>query len=162
MDEKSKKEFNRLYMSEFVTIIVCGALLYALTESTGEPLDLRLLIPGGLLIFILLQSAGYWFYRYHQVGKPVDSYPWVMPLFSFLKKANKFLLLIYPLFCVFMAFFFSDKLLSPMNIFGVILYIFSIIEIINYFYYNVNIKNLKKKDPSELAIELGEYKRKTS
>ncbi|MGL4606651.1 MAG: hypothetical protein ACRCU3_04225 [Eubacteriaceae bacterium] len=160
MKEHSKKEFNRLYMSEFVTIIVCGSLIYALTESSGEPLDLRLIIPGSLLIFILLQSTGYWFYRYHQLDQPKDIYPWVMPLFSFLKRLDRFLLLIYPTFSLYLVIFDFSKFLSLLNLFGFILYAFSVIEIINYFYYNVTIGNLKQKNPSELALELREYERK--
>lgn len=88
MTEKTKKELNRLYMSELLTALVCGMLMYLLTDSTGQPLDLRLLIPGGVLIFIILQSAGYWYYRYQLLEDPRNPMDWVMPVFSMLKKLD--------------------------------------------------------------------------
>ena len=88
MTEKTKKELNRLYMSELITALVCGMLMYLLTDSTGQPLDLRLLIPGGVLIFIILQSAGYWYYRYQLLDNPRNPMDWVMPFFAVLKKLD--------------------------------------------------------------------------
>lgn len=159
MKEISKKELNRLYMSELVTTIVCGSLIYMLSESSGGELDIRLLLPGTILIFIILQSAGYWFYRYQRMENPKESYPWVMPLFSILKKLNPFLFVLYPLLCFYLLIIDPGKLFVPMNLFGLILYGFSILETINYFFYNINIGNLKTKYPSELAIELSGYEK---
>lgn len=157
MTEKSKKELNRLYMSELLTALVCGTLMYLLTDSTGQPLDLRLLIPGGVLIFVILQSAGYWYYRYQLVDNPHNPIDWVMPLLSVLKKANLALFAVYPLYLLYLVIFQFDQLFMTMNIFGLILYAFSIIEYINYYYYSVQISNLKKKVPSELSVELSRY-----
>lgn len=160
MAEKSKKELNRLYMSELVTACVCGILMYLLTDSTGQPLDLRLLLPGGILIFIILQSAGYWYYRYQRLDNPSSSYAWVMPLFSVLKKLNLVLFAFYPLYCIYLVIFQSEQFLMTMNIFGLILYAFSIIEYLNYYFYNIQLGNLKKKVPSELNVELSHYENK--
>lgn len=159
MEEKSKKELNRLYMSEIITAIVCGSLIYVLSESPGGELDIRLLLPGAILIFIILESAGYWFYRHHLIENPGIHYSWVMPLFSHLKKLNRYLFISYPLLCLYLLVIDPGKLFVPMNIFGLILYAFSIIENLNYFYYNINLRNLKTKTPSELAVELSVYKK---
>lgn len=160
MTEKNKKELNRLYMSELITALVCGVLMYLLTDSTGQPLDLRLLIPGGVLIFIILQSAGYWYYRYQLIDNPHTPIEWVMPLFSVLKKIDLGLFAVYPLYLLYLIIFQSDQFFVTMNIFGLILYGFSIIEYINYYYYSVQISNLKKKAPTDLNLELSEFEKK--
>ncbi|MGV8906372.1 MAG: hypothetical protein ACOH15_07220 [Acetobacterium sp.] len=160
MEEKSQKEFNRLYMSEIVTAMVCGALIYMLSESPGGTLDIRLILPGAILIFIILESAGYWFYRYHLVTNPEGHYSWVMPLFFNLKKLNRYLFILYPLLCLYLLITDPTKLLVPMNLFGLILYAFSILENINYFYYNINFRNIKTRNPSELALDLSYYEKK--
>nr|WP_320024013.1 hypothetical protein [uncultured Acetobacterium sp.] len=160
MTEKTKKELNRLYMSELVTALVCGVLMYLLTDSTGQPLDLRLLIPGGVLIFIILQSAGYWYYRYQLIDNPHTALNWVMPLFSGLKKVNLGLFALYPLYLLYLVIFQSNQFFVTMNIFGLILYGFSIIEYINYYFYSVQISNLKKKVPSDLNLELSAFEKK--
>ncbi|KNZ43186.1 hypothetical protein [Acetobacterium bakii] len=157
MEEKSKKELNRLYMSELVTVLVCGSLIYMLSDSSMGQLDIRLIIPGSILIFIILQSAGYWYYRYRLAENPGTDYPWVMPLFSIFKKTNRVLFFSYPIFCIYLLIVDQGMLFIPMNIFGLILYGFSILENINYFYYNVTIGNLRAKMPSDLAIELSNY-----
>ncbi len=157
MTEKTKKELNRLYMSELVTALVCGMLMYLLTDSTGQPLDLRLLIPGGVLIFIILQSAGYWHYRYQLLDNPSSPIDWVMPVFAVLKKLDRVLFALYPLYLLYLVIFKSDVFFMTMNIFGLILYVFSLIEYYNYYYFSVQIGTLKKKIPSELSRELSHY-----
>lgn len=159
MTEKTKKELHRLYMSELVTALVCGTLMYLLTDSTDQPLDLRLLLPGGVLIFIILQSAGYWYYRHQQVDDPYTPRNWVLPLFFVLKKLNLGLFAVYPLYALYLAIFHADQFFVTMNIFGLILYAFSIIEYINYYFFSVQIGNLKKKVPAELSIELSDYEK---
>jgi hypothetical protein len=158
MTEKTKKELNRLYMSELLTALVCGMLMYLLTDSTGQPLDLRLLIPGGVLIFIILQSAGYWYYRYQLLEDPRNPMDWVMPVFSMLKKLDLALFALYPLYLLYLLIFQPDAFFMTMNIFGLILYAFSMIEYYNY-YFSVQIGTIKKKVPSELSLELSHYEK---
>lgn len=159
MTEKTKKELNRLYMSELVTALVCGMLMYLLTDSTGQPLDLRLLIPGGVLIFIILQSAGYWYYRYQLLDNPRTPMDWVMPVFSVLKKLDLALFALYPLYLLYLLIFLPSTFFMTMNIFGLILYAFSIIEYYNYYYFSVQIGLIKKKVPAELSLELSQYEK---
>lgn len=159
MEQKSKKELNQLYMSELVTAFVCGSLIYMLSESPGGALDIRLILPGAILIFIILESAGYWFYRHQLVLNPGSHYSWVMPVFSLLKKLNRYLFILYPMLCVYFLVFDPARFFVPMNFFGLILYAFSILENTNYFYYNINLRNLKTKNPSELALDLLRYEK---
>ncbi|PKM49685.1 MAG: hypothetical protein CVV01_00755 [Firmicutes bacterium HGW-Firmicutes-6] len=159
MTEKTKKELNRLYMSELITALVCGMLMYLLTDSTGQPLDLRLLIPGGVLIFIILQSAGYWYYRHQLVDNPRNPMDWVMPIFSVLKKLDLALFALYPLYLLYLVILKPEAFFMTMNIFGLILYAFSMIEYYNYYYFSVQIGLIKKKVPSELSLELSQYEK---
>ncbi|MBU4541875.1 MAG: hypothetical protein KJ774_11720 [Firmicutes bacterium] len=159
MTEKTKKELNRLYMSELVTALVCGMLMYLLTDSTGQPLDLRLLIPGGVLIFIILQSAGYWYYRHQLLDNPRTPMDWVMPVFSVLKKLDLALFALYPLYLLYLVLLKPEAFFMTMNIFGLILYAFSIIEYYNYYYFSVQIGTIKKKIPAELNLELSQYEK---
>ncbi|WP_296557890.1 hypothetical protein [uncultured Acetobacterium sp.] len=159
MTEKTKKELNRLYMSELVTALVCGMLMYLLTDSTGQPLDLRLLIPGGVLIFIILQSAGYWYYRHQLLDNPRTPMDWVMPVFSVLKKLDLALFALYPLYLLYLVLLKPEAFFMTMNIFGLILYAFSIIEYYNYYYFSVQIGLIKKKVPAELSLELSQYEK---
>ena len=159
MTEKTKKELNRLYMSELITALVCGMLMYLLTDSTGQPLDLRLLIPGGVLIFIILQSAGYWYYRYQLLDNPRNPMDWVMPFFAVLKKLDLALFALYPLYSVYLVILKPEAFFMTMNIFGLILYAFSMIEYYNYYYFSVQIGTIKKKVPSELSLELSHYEK---
>jgi len=160
MSEKTPKELNRLYMSELITALVCGMLMYLLTDSTGQPLDLRLLIPGGVLIFIILQSAGYWYYRYQLVDNPRNPMDWVMPVFAVLKKLDLALFALYPLYLLYLLIFQPDGFFMTMNIFGLILYAFSLIEYYNYYYFSVQIGVIKKKVPAELSLELSHHEKK--
>ena len=159
MSEKTPKELNRLYMSELITALVCGMLMYLLTDSTGQPLDLRLLIPGGVLIFIILQSAGYWYYRYQLLDNPRNPMDWVMPFFAVLKKLDLALFALYPLYSVYLVILKPEAFFMTMNIFGLILYAFSMIEYYNYYYFSVQIGTIKKKIPSELSLELSHYEK---
>lgn len=159
MTEKTKKELNRLYMSELVTALVCGMLMYLLTDSTGQPLDLRLLIPGGVLIFIILQSAGYWYYRHQLLDNPRTPMDWVMPVFSVLKKLDLALFALYPLYLLYLVLLKPEAFFMTMNIFGLILYAFSMIEYYNYYYFSVQIGVIKKKVPAELSLELSQYEK---
>ncbi|MDD3307103.1 MAG: hypothetical protein PHO29_08425 [Acetobacterium sp.] len=160
MSEKTPKELNRLYMSELITALVCGMLMYLLTDSTGQPLDLRLLIPGGVLIFIILQSAGYWYYRYQLVDNPRNPMDWVMPVFAVLKKLDLALFALYPLYLLYLLIFQPDGFFMTMNIFGLILYAFSLIEYYNYYYFSIQIGVIKKKVPAELSLELSHHEKK--
>lgn len=160
MSEKSKKELNRLYMSELVTALVSGMLMYLLTDSTGQPLDLRLLLPGGVLIFVILQSAGYWYYRFQLLDNPSSALDWVIPLLYRLKKLNLVLFVLYPLYLVYLGIFQPAQFFMTMNLFGLILYGFSIIEYINYYHFSLQLTDLKNKKKSELNLELSRYENK--
>ena len=147
MTEKSKKELYRLYMSELVTAMICGLLMYALTDSTDQPLDLRLLLPGAILIFIVLQSAGYWYYRHYQIDHAGASFAWIMPLYSILKKLNRFLFVLYPLFCLYLLVTNPSGFFVTMNIFGCFPSLNTSIIIITVFNWRISVIKSRRNYP---------------
>lgn len=156
MSQKNKVDYKQLYSSELITALVCGALIYMMSQSAQVGLDLRVLLPGGILIFIILQSAGYWYYRKTIATASNSNYKWVLPTFSFLKRVNPFLFLTYPLFLIVLLLFKSSELLAPITIFGLILYGFAILEYLNCYYFSLQIRTFKK--PTELSLEIDTYR----
>lgn len=154
MSPKTTKDFQQLYSSELITALICGALIYMMSQSVG--LDLRLLLPGAILIFIILQSAAYWYYRKQVASNPDHHYPWVMAVFSAFKKLNPFLFLAYPGFLLILLIFKRSALFSAATIFGLFLYAFSILEYFNCYYFSFQIRNFKK--PTELCLEIDAYR----
>ena len=152
-----EKDFKRLYMSELVTALVVGSLLYMTSKTNGLGFDLRLYLPCGLLIFIILQNAGYWYYRQQQKSNPGGDYRWVIPTFSRLKRINPFLLVIYPLYLIGLLLFYRPALWAPVNIFGLLLYGFSIVEYFNCYYFSFQLANLKEKAPTDLNLEIQDF-----
>lgn len=152
-----KKDFNRLYMSELVTALVVGALLYMTAKSNALGFDLRLFLPGGLLIFIILQNAGYWYYRHQQKINPGGDYRLVIPAFAFLKRFNPLILAFYPLCMIVLMLFYQSQLWSVVNIFGILLFGFSILEYYNYYFTSLQLANLKKKIPTDLNLEIQDH-----
>ncbi len=154
MPKKTKKDFQQLYSSELITALICGALIYMMSQSVG--LDLRLLLPGGILIFIILQSAAYWYYRKQVASNPDRPYKWVIAVFSALKKLNPLLFLAYPLFLIILLIFKGDSLFSAATIFGLFLYAFSIVEYFNCYYFSFQIRTFKR--PTDLCLEIDAYR----
>lgn len=154
MSAKTSKDFQQLYSSELITALICGALIYMMSQSVG--LDLRLLLPGGILIFIILQSAGYWYYRKRASSNPDSHYQWAIAIFSSLKKLNPFLFLVYPLFLLILLIFKRSTLFSAATIFGLFLFAFAILEYFNCYYFSFQIRNFKK--PTELCLEIDAYR----
>lgn len=157
MENKDAKQCHKLFISELVTLIICGYLVYLLSSTLESGLDIRLILPGAILVFTLLQGCGYWLYRERAAaGKSVNR-ELILKAFMLLKKITPFIIGIYPLFLVVMLIMKPGAILMPFNLFGLILLFFSVIEYINYYYFDVNIWNFKRRNPSELAAELSEF-----
>ena len=59
MDNKDAKQCHRLFLSELATMVVCGYLVYLLSTTLEGGLDIRLILPGAVLIFTLIHASGY-------------------------------------------------------------------------------------------------------
>ncbi|MEG0377178.1 MAG: hypothetical protein RR614_01730 [Eubacterium sp.] len=160
MENKDAKQCHKIFISELITMIICGYLVYLLSSTLETGLDIRLILPGAILIFTLLQGCGYWLYRDRSAsGKSVDR-ELIMKAFVLLKKITPFVIAVYPLFLVVMLIMKPGAILMPFNLFGLILLFFSVIEYINYYHFDVNIWNFKARNPSDLARELAEFSSK--
>lgn len=157
MENKDPKQCHKIFISELITMVICGYLVYLLSSTLESGLDIRLILPGAILIFTLLQGCGYWLYRDRAASnKPVDR-TLIMKGFVLLKKITPFVIGIYPLFLIVMLIMKPGAILMPFNLFGLILLFFSIIEYINYYHFDVNIWNFKTRNPSDLAKDLAEF-----
>lgn len=157
MDNKDAKQCHRLFISELATMVVCGYLVYLLSTTLEGGADLRLILPGAILIFTLLQGCGYWLYRDRQAaGKPVNQ-PAVLRGFTLLKKLTPVVIALYPLYLIVLLFTNRGALFVPFNLFGLILLFFSTAEYINYYYFDMNIWNFKARRPSDLSSELAAF-----
>ena len=119
-------------------MVVCGYLVYLLSTTLEGGLDIRLILPGAVLIFTLLQGCGYWLYRDQAAsGKSVNRTT-VLRIFSLLKRVTPFVIGLYPLFLLVLLFADRGALFVPFNLFGLILLFFSIAEYVNYYYFSMN------------------------
>ncbi len=157
MKKRNAKECQKLFISELVTTGICAYIIYALSGTLETGLDIRLLIPGAILIFVLLQGVAYWHYRKEDAaGEWVDRTQ-TMAIFKGLRTITPVILAIYPLFLLYLLLFNAADLWVPFNLFGVILCLFAGIEYINDYYFSVRIGNFKKRIPSDLAMELADH-----
>src|SRR5665647_2680159 len=90
------KRFGRPFVLKFVSSPIINKY-----EHIEESKLNAVLFP----IFLILESAGYWFYRHQLVLNPGTHYSWVMPVFSLLKKFNRYLFVLYPLLCLYFLIF---------------------------------------------------------
>ena len=160
MDNKDAKQCHRLFLSELATMVVCGYLVYLLSTTLEGGLDIRLILPGAVLILTLLQGCGYWLYRDQAAsGKSVNRTT-VLRIFYLLKRITPIVIGLYPLFLLVLLFADRGALFVPFNLFGLILLFFSIAEYVNYYYFSMNIWNFKTRSPSDLSVELAAFKQK--
>ena len=160
MDNKDAKQCHRLFLSELATMVVCGYLVYLLSTTLEGCLDIRLILPGAVLIFTLLQGCGYWLYRDQAAAGNSFSPTTVLRIFSLLKRVTPFVIGLYPLFLLVLLFADRGALFVPFNLFGLILLFFSIAEYVNYYYFSMNIWNFKTRSPSDLSVELAAFNQK--
>ncbi|MEG0377467.1 MAG: hypothetical protein RR614_03205 [Eubacterium sp.] len=159
MDEKNIKQIHKIFISEIATTFICGYIIYLLSTTLASGLDMRLIIPGVILIFVLLQGCVYWFFRDREAnGKPYNSAIF-LKIYGFLKKLTPYIILLYPLFLLYLLLFNRELLFVPFNVFGLILLFFAVIEYINYYYFNVNIGNMRTRIPSDLAVQLDKFEK---
>jgi ABC-type uncharacterized transport system permease subunit len=158
MEKKTENQCHKLFLSELVTAIVCGYILYSLLDSTGAGADIRLILPGALLIFVLLQGAGYWYYRRQAVrGDIMDKErARILDIFAALKRLTPYVLCLFPLMILYFLVFDRASLPNMYNLFGLILWICSGIEFVNNYYFSVRFGNFKTKSASDLAMELAQ------
>lgn len=95
----------------------------------------------GVLNFILLQSSFYWFIKWCRWRRKTACVPGLIPLFAVLKKINVILLCIAPLLFLLEMFMWKRSTL-PIELLGLFVYFFAIIEYINYFH--IQLTNYKK------------------
>lgn len=134
-----RKELKRLAIYEFMAIPnfwFVYILLWILCVKAGinfvnTPI---IIYPLSLLDFILLQGSIYWYICLRRIdGKNVPKKN--AQIYSNLKVINLFLILLY------IPIFFRFKASTNHSMIGIFIYIFSILEYINYFFIRLSYKN---------------------
>lgn len=137
--ELLRKELKRLAICECMAIpnfwFVYMAWSMVFIEINQDFVHTSIIIyPLTLLSFILLQGSIYWYICLKRIdGKKVSKK--VPYTYSRLKIINLFLIVIY------IPIFFTFKVSINYSIIGIFIYIFSILEYINYFFIRLSYKN---------------------
>ena len=149
-----KKKILNLALGEFTAL--CTFIFVRRLFDLGQASHLSFLY----LIFILLQGSGYWFYRYRLLRKKEHYTKNVVRIFKILKQINLIILVILGLSILFYKNNNQDLIIA------IGLYIFGIIEYINYYHYRLsygksgfNIKMLMRTGLKKSSINkmLNEY-----
>lgn len=131
-----KKEFLNLGLGEFAAL--CTFIFVRRLFDLGQASNIAFYY----LIFILFQGSMYWFYRYLLIVKKERIHSIVVKLFRFSKGLNFILLITIGI----MLFYYKTSIKDL--IIGIGLYLFGIIEYVNYYFYRLSYGksgfNLKK------------------
>lgn len=143
--KKLKNRLVYLFTGEFFAVVVFTFVyFYKFSSNHSYSLMYALFV----LNFILLQSSIYWFVKWQRLKNKRMTLSNLYNMLSVLKQLNLFLLCVAPLV------FIMDMVVLERASFSIILltlfvYIFSVIEYINYFYIQLtNYKNGRGKKPS--------------
>jgi hypothetical protein len=126
---------------EFLNIFLLPAYLYSvltlLKVKNWQPYALAM----GLICFILAQGVFYWHLKLQAIDKNTISLPaFFYPIFSFFKWANLLLLLTYPVLLVYSRM--EPSLDFRVSIWSNLLFLFGVLEYVNYYYYQLSHDNL--------------------
>lgn len=156
MEKKTPEQCQKLMMGELVTAIICGYIIYSLGIVDLPSPDLRLVIPGAVLVIIILQGAFYWLYRKHSAEEktlPVARRS-ILLIFKTFKTINPVLIALFPIYALILLITDRREFLSLFTLFGVLLTLFSIYEYFNYYFFNFRAGRGQGLPPSDLADEL--------
>lgn len=138
-----KKKLISLFTGELASSIVFVLVLLSLKSNYNlELLDPILLFPFVTLIFILLQGSYYWLYCIRRINKKQVNQPLFRTIYRNLKIVDLILIMIYPGVIVLNNSFGINSIFRFESLLGLFFYIFSIVELINYFYIRLSYGNL--------------------
>ncbi len=143
-------DYRRLIISEVVTMIVCGMIIYELMKLHGSMWDMRLLLPGAILLIMLAQGAVWWWYKMLLCGSERFREDAFMRFFRFFNQADPYIIAIYPVYILIVLLTNRAAFFSPLNIFGCLLDVFAAVEYINYYKMSLNYTNWKTRATSGL------------
>ena len=117
--------------------------LISIKVNTNLNIDMIILFPFTVLLFILFQGSYYWYYCLRKVtGKAVNK-SWFKILYRTLRFLDIILILLYPLIMIFMFGWYGEGFKANAIFLGIFLYFFGIAEYINYFYVRLSYGKFK-------------------
>jgi len=129
-----KKELVSLCTGEIAASIVFIFVLISLKSSLNLSIDMIILYPFSILVFILFQGSYYWFYRLKNINRKQVKQHRFRFVYRALRTIDLILIMLYPVIMIYEFLFRSLVSVSGKTFVSFFIYIFSIIEYINYFY----------------------------
>ncbi|MCM1565635.1 MAG: hypothetical protein NC238_06740 [Dehalobacter sp.] len=138
-----KKELISLCIGEIVASLTFILALISVKNNTNVNIDVVIMYPFCVLLFILFQGSYYWFYRLKMItGKKVNKNGF-RRTYRLLKIIDLILILLYPVIII-LGFAYDDVVFTKFStLIGIFIYLFGIAEIINYFYVRLSYRKAK-------------------
>ena len=128
---KLKRELKRLIIFEYFNSIVFITLYFYLIWLFGKQFSITVFYPVLCCSIILLQGTAYWGICLLRIEKKIKRSKNIIKTFAFFRALNIIGLSFYPV----LVYFYTP---SPAELFlGIGIYVFAIIENINYFYFRL-------------------------
>lgn len=137
---KVKKRLYRLWTGELAASFVFIFLLFSLKQKLH--LDILIVYPFSILIFILLQGSYYWFYCLRRINKKQVNPTRFIGVYKVLRLFDLFLISLFPFISVY-SWLGGSQLTWVKISLALAIYFFAVGEYINYYYIRLSYDNLE-------------------
>ena len=136
-----KKQLISLCLGEIVASIAFIIALLTFKYNFGLEINLEIIYPFFILLFVLFQGSYYWYYCLKRIGKKSRNTKRFKGFYKQLKLLDLILIIIYPLILVYKVVFLKDLIIRFETTLGLFIYIFTMLEYVNYFYVRLSYNN---------------------
>lgn len=130
-----QKQLVSLWLGELsasITFVI--VFVYTLRISLRLSIDVVMVYPFIVLIFILLQGSFYWFYSIRKIKNKIKNRRVFVKTYRFLRYLDLLIIAAYPFVLVFLLVNEIVPILRIENFIAIFIYLFGVGEYINYFY----------------------------
>lgn len=113
---------------------ICYSFLYTLRITLRLSIDVVMVYPFSMLIFILLQGSFYWFYSIRKINDKIKNRGMFIKTYRFLRLLDLILIAAYPFIIVYLFVSGIVPILRIENFIAIFMYFFCVGEYVNYFY----------------------------
>jgi len=133
LHEKTRSLYS-LCIGEFCACIIFIFCLYMFSYRNIINIDYAVIYPFISLLIILLQGSYYWYYKLRIIKKRNPDRIIFRKTYKVLKRLDFIMFILYPIGLIYLLILNDICVLRKENFFGTFLFVFGIIEYINYFY----------------------------
>ena len=130
---KETRSLYSLCIGEFCACISFIFCLYMFSYRHIINIDYAVIYPFISLLLILLQGSYYWYYKLRIIKKRNPDRRIFRKIYRVFKTLNFIMFILYPIGLIYILMVNDISILRKENFFGVFLFVFGIIEYINYF-----------------------------